>query len=240
MFKFSCGSIFSFLLGIYLVTGIASLNGNSVCYFLGNCQTAFWRDCEGSKFLHPCKHLLVSGTFLTPRFSLLLGYSWHTILHEFPVYGLVIWQVSTCCCVHQSIDSYHLSHYIVIAVSLTYIPYAVPFILVTYSFHSWKPLSPAPLHPFCLTVPPSSLATSSLILAIPLAMKWCFTIVLIYISSMTHNVDYLLHVQIYIFFKLMVCTIKKKKLWDHQYTVLWQFQGSYPMKTPKNILKQRQ
>ena len=41
------------------------------------------------------------------------------------------------------------------------IPYAVPFILVTYSFHNWKPVSPNSLHPCYPTPHPLPLATIS-------------------------------------------------------------------------------
>ena len=37
------------------------------------------------------------------------------------------------------------SYYIII----DYIPYAVTFILMTCSYHNWKPVSPTPFHPFC-------------------------------------------------------------------------------------------
>lgn len=33
--------------------------------------------------------------------------------------------------------------------NIDWIPYAVPFILMTYSSHNWKPASPTTLHPFC-------------------------------------------------------------------------------------------
>ena len=41
-----------------------------------------------------------------------------------------------------------------------YIPYVMPFIPVTYSFHDWKPVSPSLLHPLCPSLL-SRLATTS-------------------------------------------------------------------------------
>ena len=60
---------------------------------------------------------------------------------------------------------------------MKYIPYAVPFIPVTYSFHNWKPLSPTPLYLFCPSPHPTPLATSSLFsLFMSLFLLWlvCF------------------------------------------------------------------
>lgn len=43
-FKFLCGHLFPFLLGVYLGMELPN-NGNSVCIFLGSCLAVFQRDC---------------------------------------------------------------------------------------------------------------------------------------------------------------------------------------------------
>ena len=58
---------------------------------------------------------------------------------------------------------------------IDYIPHAVPFIPVTYSFHNWKPVSPTPLHLFCPSPHPCPSGNHSFVLCIyRLDSAFCF------------------------------------------------------------------
>lgn len=74
--------------------------------------------------------------------------------------NIVISQVYALCYVHQKC-SYHLSPYNALQIN-DYVPYIVPFIPVTYSFHNWKSVSHTPLHPFCLSLHLAPLWQSSI------------------------------------------------------------------------------
>ena len=77
---------------------------------------------------------------------------------------------SKCLAYHKC--SYHQSPYN----TIDCIPHAVPFILVTYSFHNQKPASPIPLYSFCSTPHPCSLWQSSVC---SLYLQVCFCSLLI-------------------------------------------------------------
>ena len=49
---------------------------------------------------------------------------------------------------------------------IDYIPYAVPLITMTYSFHKWKPVPPTALHPFCPSPHPLPSGNHQLLLCI--------------------------------------------------------------------------
>ena len=48
-------------------------------------------------------------------------------------------------------------HHTMLTMPLTIIPYAVPFVTVTYSLHHWKSVPPTPLYPFCPFLTPTPL-----------------------------------------------------------------------------------
>ena len=72
------------------------------------------------------------------------------MLRQFQIYNIVIQQSYMLPCAHHKY-SCHPSAVILYYNILDYTPCAVPSIPMTDSFHNWKPGSPTPLHPFCLS-----------------------------------------------------------------------------------------
>jgi len=92
------------------------------------------------------------------QFSLSLFFNWNII--ELQCY-VSFRYTSSDSTLYTLCYAQHKSPYSTVTVPLT-IPYAVPFILVTHSFHYWKPVSPTLLHLFCHSPTTSPLATTYL------------------------------------------------------------------------------
>ena len=80
--------------------------------------------------MKPCRNevaIITSLTFVSPQdfwllFLFLLKYSWHTILHLFQVYNIVIWYFYISQNDHHDKSSYYLSPYKFIMILLTISP----------------------------------------------------------------------------------------------------------------------
>ena len=74
----------------------------------------------------------------------LLSYTWHTMLHYFQAYSIVIQFLYMLSSVQ--LPSVPIQRY---SSAIDCSPYAVPLIPVTYSFHNRELVLPTPLRPFC-------------------------------------------------------------------------------------------
>lgn len=84
------------------------------------------------------QHRCQRPTFFNLKFHIVLKnffeYTWHTVLHQFQLYNILIQLLYTLCYAPHKY-SCHLSPHSTITVPLPIFPMLVPFMPITYSFH---------------------------------------------------------------------------------------------------------